>query len=91
MDEPEQPQVQSDEPLLRRSQRNGSQRSPMIMRFMSEDIGDEGDSTSFEEAISSVDSSKWLKAMEDEMRSMSTDQVCDLVEIPRRAKIVGCK
>jgi hypothetical protein len=69
----------------------GGQRSPMIMRFMSEDIGDEGDSTSFEEAISSVDSSKWLKAMEDEMRSMSTDQVCDLVEIPRRAKIVGCK
>jgi hypothetical protein len=39
----------------------------------------------------SVHSSKWLKAMEDEMRSMSTNEVWDLEEIPKGAKTVGCK
>jgi hypothetical protein len=39
----------------------------------------------------SVHSSKWLEAMEDEMRSMSTNKVRDLEEIPKGAKTVGCK
>jgi hypothetical protein len=41
----------------------------------------EGDPTSFEEAMRSAYSSKWLEAMEDEMRSMSTNIVWDLDEI----------
>jgi hypothetical protein len=45
----------------------------------------------FEEAMRSAHSSKWLEAMEDEMRSMSTNRVCDLEEISKGAKIVGCK
>jgi hypothetical protein len=40
--------------------------------YMSEDIDNDSDSTSFEEAMGSVDSSKWFKAMVYEMRSMST-------------------
>jgi hypothetical protein len=36
-------------------------------------------------------SSKWLEAMEDEMRLMSSNNVWDLEEIPKGAKIVGCK
>jgi hypothetical protein len=51
----------------------------------------EGDPTSFEEAMRSAHSSKWLEAMEDEMRFMSTNRVCDLEEIPKGAKTVGCK
>jgi hypothetical protein len=39
----------------------------------------------------SAHSSKWLEAMEDEMRSMSTNRVWDLEEIPKWAKTVGCK
>jgi hypothetical protein len=35
----------------------------------------EGDPTSFEEAIRSDNSSKWLEAMEDEIKSMSTNKV----------------
>ena len=35
----------------------------------------EGDPTSFEEAMRSAHSSKWLEAMQDEMRSMSTNGV----------------
>jgi hypothetical protein len=36
-------------------------------------------------------SSKWLKAMKDEMESMSTNKVWDLEPIPKGAKIVHCK
>jgi hypothetical protein len=33
----------------------------------------------------------WLDAMKDEMKSMSTNDVWDLVEIPKGAKTVSCK
>jgi hypothetical protein len=36
-------------------------------------------------------SSKWREAMEDEMRSMSANQVYKLEEITKGAKTVGCK
>jgi hypothetical protein len=51
----------------------------------------EGDPTSFEEVMRSVHSSKWLEAMEDEMRYMSTNKVWDLEKIPKGAKTVNCK
>jgi hypothetical protein len=35
----------------------------------------EGGPTSFEEAMRSVHSSKWLEAIKDEMRSMSANKV----------------
>ena len=50
----------------------------------------EGDPTSFEEAMRSAHSSKWLEAMQDEMKSMSTNGVWDL-EFFKGAKTVGCK
>jgi hypothetical protein len=37
-----------------------------------------GNPASFEEAMRSTHSSKWLEAMQDEMRSMSTNDVGDL-------------
>jgi len=51
----------------------------------------EGDPTSFEEAMRSSYSSEWLEDMKDEMKSMSTNDVWDLEEIPNGAKTVGCK
>ena len=51
----------------------------------------EDDPTSFEEAMRSDHSSKWLKAMEDEMKSMNVNKVQDLKIIPKGAKTVGCK
>jgi hypothetical protein len=51
----------------------------------------EGDPTNFEEAMRNAHSSKWLEAMQDEMKSMSTNKVWDLEEILKGAKIVGCK
>ena len=51
----------------------------------------EGDLTSFEEVIRSAHSSKWLEAMEDEMKSMKTNGVLNLETIPKGAKTVRCK
>jgi hypothetical protein len=36
-------------------------------------------------------SSKWLKAVEDKIKSLSANKVWELEEIPKGAKIVGCK
>uniref|UniRef100_A0ACD5WQX7 Uncharacterized protein n=1 Tax=Avena sativa TaxID=4498 RepID=A0ACD5WQX7_AVESA len=41
--------------------------------------------------MSSPHSAKWVEAMEDEMISMSSNNVWDLEEIPKGAKTVGCK
>ena len=51
----------------------------------------EDDPTSFEEAMRSVNSSKWTTTMEDEMKSMSANEVWDLEEIPKGVKTVSCK
>jgi hypothetical protein len=59
--------------------------------YNSEEIQMEDDPTSFEEAMRSEYSSKWFDAMEDEIRSMSSNRVWDLETIPKGAKTVGCK
>ena len=51
----------------------------------------EDDPASFEEAMSSDQSLKWLEAMEDEMKSLNANKVWDLKIIPKGAKTVGCK
>jgi hypothetical protein len=51
----------------------------------------EDDPTSFEEVIINAHSSKWLETIEDKIRSMSTNEVWDLEEIPKEAKTVGYK
>ena len=59
--------------------------------YVSKEIQIEGDPTSFEEAMRSFYSFKWLEAMEVEMNSMNTNDVWDLDKIPNGAKTVGCK
>ena len=54
--------------------------------YNSEEIQMEDDPTSFEEAMRSVNSSKWTAAMEDEMKYMSANKIWDLEEIPKGAK-----
>jgi hypothetical protein len=49
------------------------------------------DPVSFKEAMKSENSLKWHEAMEQELRSMSSNNVWDLVEILDGAKRVGCK
>ena len=44
-----------------------------------------------QEALSSSVSDEWMKAMNDEMESMRTNQVWDLVDLPSRRKAIRNK
>jgi hypothetical protein len=59
--------------------------------YNSEEVQMEDDPTSFEEAIRSEYCSKWVDAIKDEIKSMSTNEVWDLEEISKGDKTVGCK
>jgi hypothetical protein len=96
VEEEEQPQnLENNVPNqenIRRSQRVRKSAIPDDYEiYTSEEIHMEGDPTSYEEAMRSPHSSKWREAMEDEMRSMSANQVWKLEKIPKGAKTVGCK
>ncbi|KAK8600889.1 hypothetical protein V6N12_050734 [Hibiscus sabdariffa] len=52
---------------------------------------DQDEPTTYQEAVSSTDSEKWLEAMRSEMNSMSANQVWTLVEPPEGVKPIGCK
>jgi hypothetical protein len=80
---------------LRRSHRVRRSAIPdFYQTYLSEDhydIGKVDDPTSYKEAIASENSTKWIEVMEDELKSMSSNQVWDLVDIPDEVKTVGCK
>jgi hypothetical protein len=67
--------VPHDEPPRRSQRGRRSTISDDYKVYVSEEIQMEGDPTSFQEAMRSVHSSKWLEAMEDEIRSLSTNKV----------------
>ncbi|KAK8640286.1 hypothetical protein V6N13_008045 [Hibiscus sabdariffa] len=52
---------------------------------------DQDEPKTYQEAVSSPDSEKWLEAMRSEMDSMSSNQVWTLVEPPEGIKPIGCK
>ena len=80
---------------LRRSQR---ERRPAItddyVVYLQEsdfDIGIRKDPVLFSQAMESDDSSKWMEAMNEELKSMAHNGVWDLIELPNSCKPVGCK
>ena len=80
---------------LRRSQR---EKRPAISNdykvYLNEcdyDVGLESDPTSYGQAINSENSTLWLYAMEEELKSMKDNEVWDLVELPKGIKTIGCK
>ncbi|KAK8701284.1 hypothetical protein V6N13_019674 [Hibiscus sabdariffa] len=52
---------------------------------------DQDEPKTYQEAVSSPESEKWLEAMRSEMDSMSEKQVCTLVEPPEGIKPIRCK
>ncbi|KAK8562192.1 hypothetical protein V6N12_049239 [Hibiscus sabdariffa] len=52
---------------------------------------DQDEPKTYQEAVTSTDSGKWLEAMRSEMDSMSENQVWTLVEPPEGIKPIGCK
>jgi hypothetical protein len=54
-------------------------------------IGAKNDSESFSQAMSCKESELWYDAMKEEMNSIKSNEVWDLVELPNGAKAIGCK
>jgi hypothetical protein len=65
----------------------------MTVVYMSEDVNNikMADPISFKEVMKSENSQKWREAMEEKLRSMSSNDIWDLVEISDGAKRVGYK
>ena len=55
------------------------------------ELVDQDEPTTYQEAMMSPDSEKWLQAMKSEMQSMYDNQVWNLVDPPEGAKVIGCK
>ncbi|RVW93405.1 Retrovirus-related Pol polyprotein from transposon TNT 1-94 [Vitis vinifera] len=55
------------------------------------DIGIREDPVSFSQAMESDDSSKWMEAMNEELKSMAHNSVWDLIKLPDSCKPVSCK
>ena len=77
------------EPVLRRSTRE--RRQPNYYGRESSNLTIQGEPTSFEEATGSSDSSKWMEAMETEMKSLKNNDVWDLTPLPAGKQAVGSK
>jgi len=83
-------------PPIRRSERIPHQ--PERYGFLNEQelflVGDNDhfdDPTPYQEAISDIDSNRWLEAMKSEMDSMYKNQVWTLVDPPEGIVPIGCK
>ncbi|KAL0401901.1 UNVERIFIED_CONTAM: Retrovirus-related Pol polyprotein from transposon RE2, partial [Sesamum latifolium] len=76
-------------PILRRSTRES--RVPERYRFIGLTSQLDNDPKTYGEAMSDIDSDKWLEAMKSEMDSMGSNQVWTLVDPPKGVRPVGCK
>ena len=64
----------------------------MIMQCIwKSDVGIKEDPKTFKASIENENSNKWLDAMKHELESMATNEVWDIVELPKGSKAVGCK
>lgn len=86
---------EDNEAMLRRSTRvrRSAITSDYVVYLQESDynIGAENDPETFSHAMSSKESNLWYNAMKDEMDSMASNRVWDLVELPNGVKVIGCK
>ncbi|KAL0401969.1 UNVERIFIED_CONTAM: Retrovirus-related Pol polyprotein from transposon TNT 1-94 [Sesamum latifolium] len=75
--------------VLRRSTRES--RVPEKYGFMGLTSQLDNDPKTYGEAMSDIDSDKWLEAMKSEMDSMGSNQVWTIVDPPKGVRPVGCK
>ena len=61
------------------------------MYLQETNIGVENDPETFSQAINCKESDLWYNNMKDELDSMKSNEVLDLVELPKGAKAIGCK
>ncbi|KAL0285238.1 UNVERIFIED_CONTAM: Retrovirus-related Pol polyprotein from transposon TNT 1-94 [Sesamum radiatum] len=79
----------NDIPVLRRSTRVSQQ--PERYGFLGLTGQFDNDPKSYGEAMSDIDSKKWIEAVKSEMDSMNSNKVWTLVDPPKGVKPVGCK
>ena len=86
---------ENDEATLRRSTRVRKSSIPndyiVYLQELDYNIGAENDPETFSQAMSSKESNSWYNAMKEEMNSMASNRVWDLVELPDGIKANGCK
>ena len=63
--------------------------SDFVVYFQESDIRVENDPKSFSQAMNSKESELWYNAMKEEMNSMKTNEVWDLVDLPSGAKLLN--
>ncbi|KAL0427522.1 UNVERIFIED_CONTAM: hypothetical protein Slati_2927000 [Sesamum latifolium] len=84
------PRVLTDSvPLLRRS--TTESQAPEWYGFVGLTSQLDNDPKTYGEAMSDINSEKWLEAMKSEKDSMGSNQVWTLVDPPKGVKPVGCK
>ena len=90
--EPQAPQG-ADGPTLRRStlERKSAIPSDYIVYLQEIDIGAENDHETFSQAINCKEPDLWYNSMKDDLDSMKSNEVWDLVGLPMGAKAIGCK
>ena len=91
-----QPIVESEPPTQGPRRSGRIRHEPERYGFLITDDGsmmivDHDEPMSYQEAVMSPDSDKWLKAMKSEMQSMYDNQVWTLVDPPEGAKVIDCK
>jgi Reverse transcriptase (RNA-dependent DNA polymerase) len=95
-EEPIPPQeLQEAVPLRRSTRERRSAISNDYIVFLQENefnIGMmEDDSVTLRQALESVNSHKWIKSMDEEIKSMYDNKVWDIVPLPEGVKPIGCK
>ena len=63
----------------------------VYMQELDDDLGAENDFITFSHAMNCKESDLWFYVMKDEMNTMATNGVWDLVKLPNGAKTIGCK
>ena len=86
---------ENDEATLRRSIRVRKSSIPndyiVYLQELDYNIRVENDPEMFSHAMSSKESNSWYNSMKEEMNSMESNRVWDLVELPDGIKAIGCK
>jgi len=54
-------------------------------------MGEKGEPNNYSEAISSDDSTKWIAAMQEKVKSLLKNETWELVKLPEGKRVISCK
>ena len=61
---------------------NKGKLEPRAKKFIAQEMGEEGEPKNYSEAIFSDDSTKWIAAMQEEVKSLLKNETWELVKLP---------